>query len=900
MEIKAIGRVVLIAIGAASMWFGWNVIDEEPKDKRQEYNDFVSNHPMNQGRKVDLKQWEKMPKADRPDLAWEQNFIMTMDPALGYPTPERLVQAKSRIEAAKNVYRQKNAGILDSNLPDLVWEERGPYDVGGRTRAIMYDPNDSSLKKVWAGAVSGGLWYNTDITDANNPWVPVDDFWTTLGVSCITHDPTDPQTFYVGTGEGYGSSGSRGQGVFKSTDAGLTWTQLSASANFDHVRDIAVRDENGQGVLYVAVKDANYWGFTPSAGNDEGLFRSTDGGQSFSQVIDSIIPNQDFNYAISDIEIAADNRIWLGTTRPIGASSAQPKGGGDILYSDDGINFVRNRNIDGSRVEIACAPSDPNVLYALVEHRGRVERVIRTVDRGNTWQAMPEPNDDDPGIPANDFSRGQAWYDLIAQVDPNDPYTVVVGGINLFRSTDTANTWEQLSHWYGGFGYPYVHADQHQFIFKPGSSSEIISGSDGGIAYSSNFNSAFPSFAVHNAAYNTTQYYAGDIGPTAGGDDMVAGSQDNGTEKFYSPGMGPTQRATGGDGAYCFINEFNPNFWITSYVYNAYWRSYNNGNSFGGRFINNSDGRFINPADFDANLDILYACKSASDIYRYANVSGNVDEETINVPGMRSQASHLKVSPFIDAEATLYVGSGSGVLVRIDSADIDGSEVITDITGANFPVAYLSCVEVGRTEDELIATFANYGVSSVFYTNDGGQTWENKEGDLPDMPVRWALFNPRDYDNVILATELGVWETRNFSDPSPNWVPANNGLANVRVDMLQLRKSDYTIMAITHGRGVYTAQFAGGIGLEEDRLAAEENSINVYPNPLVDHFQIDFDQEGIWELQLFDMKGKLRFVDRWSHKSPDKVFRPGKLEAGVYIASLRKGEEIHRLQLQVR
>lgn len=894
------GKVSIGLLALTSMLILWDRFNEEPKDLRQEHADQIAAHPFSQP--VDFEAWQKMPKADRPDLAYQQNFMMTMDPALGYPTPERLVQAKPRIQESRNQFLQKNASVQDTNLPQLVWEERGPYEVGGRTRAIMYDPNDPTLKKVWAGAVSGGLWYNTDITDRNNPWVPVDDFWRTLGVSAIAYDPTNTQVFYVGTGEGVGSlSSTKGEGVYKTSDGGATWTQLASTVGFADVRDIAVRDENGQGVVYVAMTGRDYNGLVATSGLNEGLFKSTDGGQTFSQVnLDTVVNNQDFSYAISDIEIAADNRIWLGSTRPIGSSSAAPKGGGDILYSDDGVVFTRNRNLDASRVELACAPSDSSVLYALIENRGRLERLLRTTDRGATWQSMPEPNDADPGIPSTDFTRNQAWYDLIAQVDPNDPYTVVVGGINLFKSTDTANTWQQVSHWYGGFGYPYVHADQHQFIFKPGSSSEILSGSDGGIAYSSNFNSNNPSFAVHNAAYNTTQYYAGAISQDAGSHEMLAGSQDNGTEKFFSPGMGATSRATGGDGGYCFISESSSNFWITSYVYNAYWRSYNYGNSFGGRFINNGEGRFINPADYDSDYDILYSCRTNGNIFRYKNASGSVVEEIVSIPGLRGQASHLRVSPYQDTASTLFVGSGSGSLVRIDSADSDGNEIFTDITGSNFPFAYLSCVDVGRSEDELIATFSNYGVASVFYTDDGGQTWMNKEGDLPDMPVRWALFNPREMNNVILATELGIWETRNFMDSLPNWTPANNGLANVRIDMLQLRTVDYTIMAITHGRGVYTAEFKGGIGVEENELQAEVKSLNAYPNPMSNEFRLDFQEEGIWNVQLFNMQGKLRFNDRWTSKSPEKVFRTGDLESGVYILALQKGSEIRRMKMTVR
>lgn len=895
MKKTTLGRASVALLALASMWMILiSTQDESLKSK-------LTNQPETEQKKEYTEEEEG--KTDAPDKAWEQNFHLTKNPQLGYPTPERLVEARDRILQSQAMIRQKNAGILDSTLPALVWEERGPYNVGGRTRAIMYDPNDPSQKKVWAGAVSGGLWYNTDIGNASNPWVPVNDFWQTLSVNCMAYDPTNTQVFYVGTGEHYGQgySGSRGQGIFKTTDGGVTWNQLAGSLNFDHVRDIVVRDENGVGVVYAAIREQNYEGFTA---DDQGLFRSTDGGQTFVQVMDTIA-GSNTGWPVSDLEIGADNRLWVGTADGFSTNGGIGGigGGGRIFYSDDGLNFtLAHKRDNGDRVEIACAPSDAAVLYALIESGGIVDRLMRSTDSGNTWQSMPEPADDDPGISNTDFSRGQAWYDLIAQVDPNDPYTVVVGAINLFRSTDSANTWTQLSHWYGGFGHPYVHADQHEFIFKPGSSTEVLSGSDGGVAISTNFTSNRPAWSERNDAYTTTQFYAGAINPIAGSDMMFAGAQDNGTQRVNAPGNSNADRVTGGDGAFCFVDEVSPNIVITSSQFQRYNISFNNGNSFSN--LVNLGGPFIGPADYDSDLGILYASKGRDAVHRVRNITSGVVTEELSLRGIaanfRTTPTHLRVSPFIDSASTLYVGGENARLVRVDSADVQGSEIITNISGTNFPSgAYVSCVEVGRSEDELVVTFSNYGVNSVYYTNDGGQTWANKEGDLPDMPVRWALFNPRDYNNVLLATELGVWETRNFMDPSPNWAPSNNGMPNVRVDMLQLRQSDYTIMASTHGRGIFTAQFVGGIGIEENGLAESKNELQVYPNPIRDQFQLDFKAEGIWDLNVYDLSGKLRFQDRWSAKDPDKIFRPFDLESGNYIAHLRKGRDERRVKLLV-
>jgi len=116
-------------------------------------------------------------------------------------------------------------------------------------------------------------------------------------------------------------------------------------------------------------------------------------------------------------------------------------------------------------------------------------------------------------------------------------------------------------------------------------------------------------------------------------------------------------------------------------------------------------------------------------------------------------------------------------------------------------------VAVGNSEDNLLVTFSNYGVSSVWLTNNGGTTWMEKESNLPDMPIRWAVFHPENNGQALLATEIGVWATKTLNSVEPEWAPAVDGLANVRVDMLRLRKSDTTVLAATHGRGLFYAEY---------------------------------------------------------------------------------------------
>ncbi|MGB0980006.1 MAG: WD40/YVTN/BNR-like repeat-containing protein, partial [Croceimicrobium sp.] len=543
--------------------------------------------------------------------------------------------------------------------------------------------------------------------------------WDNLAITAIAYDPNNTQTFYVGTGEGWGAGASRGAGIWKSTDAGSTWTQLSSTSAFYYVNDLVVRDESGSSVVYAAVRGNSYRGQWHGISNT-GLQRSINGGTSWTQVLPNA-PGGSSPYAPADIEIAADDRLWVGTQEnPFG------DGGGRIMYSDNGTSWTVSRSVSGGeRVELACAPSNSNYVYALTESQGQAHEIARTTNKGATWFVRNEPNDADNGIPSTDFTRGQAWYDLILAVDPNNQNTVIAGGIDLFRSTNGASSWTQISKWsnnnnLANLSCSLVHADQHQVVFKPGSSSTVLFGTDGGVYYTNSVATAGSSNVIsgRNLDYNVTQFYAAALHPTAGSNYALAGSQDNGTQKFTNPGYGSTTEATGGDGAYCFIDQTNANYQITSYVYNNYWRSTNGGSSWGFRFQNdNSTGRFINPADYDDNQDILYSARTSSTVNRVTGISSSVSIGSISISGMSSMASHLRVSPYTTNSTTLFVGTENGNLFKVSNAN--SSPSTSNIGSSSFPTGRVSCVELGANENEILVTFSNYGVTSVWYSSNG-------------------------------------------------------------------------------------------------------------------------------------------------------------------------------------
>jgi hypothetical protein len=445
------------------------------------------------------------------------------------------------------------------------------------------------------------------------------------------------------------------------------------------------------------------------------------------------------------------------------------------------------------------------------------------------------PNDADGGIAANDFTRGQAFYDLVLTVDPSNDNKLYVGGIDLFKSTNAGSSWDQFSHWYGGFGEQEVHADQHAIAFANNDSNKMLYGNDGGVYYSSNGGTTTVS---RNLGYNTSQFYSIGVAPTSsGGESFAGGLQDNGTQGFNnaSAGMNSSDETQGGDGAATDFDQDTGNYYISNYVYNdnINQRNLNGTLKKNLNSENGEKGDFINQQDLDSNLNILYtnytdAAGPTYQIRRYKIPNfGSVNKTILTDDLLQSGGSPtaFKVSPYTTASTKLYVGTTFGDLLRVDGAN-GSSPSWSDVGTANF-VGSISVIEFGASEDEIFVTIQNYGVESIWYTANAGGTWVTKEGNLPDMPVKCILQNPLNTEEVIVGTELGVWYTKDFSNASPTWKSAFNGMSNVKVTDLDMR-DDYKVYASTYGRGVFSGEFsATSLSITNNEI--ESNSVVIYP-----------------------------------------------------------------------
>jgi subtilisin-like proprotein convertase family protein len=805
---------------------------------REKHATFLKNSPFKKTLK--LSKQERKLKGLPPNKYYERMWELTMNPATGKPEPYKVLKLQQNRNKKTKSFSAKNPGDEVSNS----WEERGPNNVGGRTRVVFFDPTDTTNNRVYAGGVSGGLWVNNDITNPSSNWTSVAGIPSNMNISCFTIDPKNHETWYFGTGEQYTFGAAVGNGIYKRTNNNgtIVWEQLNvqpiggptSGSNFAgiyYINDIvAWKNPNtnsteifagvGTHVYGDAANPTNWLGF-----QNAGLYKSVNNGTNWSRIETSNLEltSGSSNYTIpNDFEIGSDSTtVWMGTIKTPGTSN----GGGKIFKSIDGNNWTLvNTLTNSNRVELAASsnPLRPNKMYALTQGTtSSGPHIFATTDGFSSFIELAKPNDADTGIPTEDFTRGQDFYDLMIEIDPTDDDIVYVGGIDLFRTihganTDLANEWEQISKWsnnnnLSGLSCSLVHADQHAFTFRPDANNEAVIGCDGGVYYANSLSTAETNNVIssRNNNYNVTQFYYGAYGSNPSNELILAGAQDNGSQFINgaTAGINSSIDVFGGDGAFSEIDQ-DGDYMIVSYVYNNHY--YYDLTGLGSNYYienGDSEGDFINQADLDHNLNIMYS-NGSNKINRYILGSSSATKTQLTNTLLNSSPTAFKISPYTIASTTLLVGTENGKLLKLTNANTANTSLVNwkDITGGSF-VGSISDIEFGETENDIFVTFHNYGVSNIWYSSNGGASWVSKEGNLGDFPVKCILQNPLARNEVIIGTELGVWETKNFNENSPTWTSAYNGMRDVKVVDLDIRTSDNSILATTFGRGVFTGEF---------------------------------------------------------------------------------------------
>jgi hypothetical protein len=739
---------------------------------------------------------------DGPMLRDQFEADRIKDPALGYVPYDRLFTAISYTQQLKT-------SLQSQRLQALLWEERGPiFDTvgpsngntragvnytSGRIRGVLVDTlNDPTGNTVFCGGVAGGIWRCTNFLSAIPNWVPINDFFDNLAISSICQDPSNPSIMYFATGEATSNADAvLGKGVWKSVNAGLTWTQLPSTASF--IRNYRIICDNA-GNVYLGARTTA----TP-ASQLNGLMRSKNGGTTWENITPTLVGTATATATCTDLEYASNGKLYASFGYATAGSTVRPYVTTDPANVTPGAGWtlgtgVRLSGLPAVRMELAAIAD--TVYGVTINTAYNSDSCYKSIDGGVTWTKQ-----NTTVLPAG-LGSGQGWYNLTLSINPANSNELMSGGLDAYRSVNGGANWTRITFWVTTA--PYVHADHH-FIqwWQKNGESRVLIGCDGGL-FLSRDNGVTWTDKNRNLAIK--QFYAGAIHPAAGSPYLLAGAQDNGTHQLKYGGLGPSVEVTGGDGCFVHINQVDPQIQFGSYVYNQYRRSVNGGQTWSSVNLSTSQGLFVNPFDYDDAQNIMYA-SNGTGIRRWPNANTAAVSTTMAVAGLSGgNATAFKVSPYTTNR--VFIGSSNGRVLRLDNAntvvaaDVDAN--VTGITGAGF-AGNVSCINTGTTDNTLVAVMSNYGINNVWYTNDGGTTWTGIDGNLPDMPVRWALFEPGRDDRLILATEAGIYSTDLVNGAATLWQP-HTTFPTVRTDMLKIRTSDSTIVAATHGRGLFTAK----------------------------------------------------------------------------------------------
>ncbi|MFL1894381.1 T9SS type A sorting domain-containing protein [Aquimarina sp. 2-A2] len=787
---------------------------------------------------------EGAPKAvgDKALERMEYEFNRLKDPYTGQlPLEIRGLE----LDFSKNITAgddlQKSAATKSSRgIQFSYWKNRGPYNVGGRTRALAIDATNENV--ILAGGVSGGLWRSEN---SGQTWRKVTTRRQSPSITCIVQDPRPGKQniWYYGSGERFGNSASAGgafytgTGVYKSVNGGRTWKLLSATddgdiraiAPFDLINSIAINPTNGD--VYVATFN--------------GIFRSQDEGNSFEEVLEGGFDST------SEVTVTSEGTIYATI-----ASNGVPNAG--FFTSTDGNTWtdITPQAIVGSlgRTVMGIDPMHENMVYFFSQNvAGGTPAFLYKYNALNegtatAWTDLTANLPVTIGGSVGNLNL-QGGYNMVVKVHPGNCNYVFVGGTNIYRSETGFTTPAGQESWIAGYSplnnvsvYTDQHPDQHELLFYPSNPNKALSGNDGGVFITEDITAENPGaepvdWISLNNGYVTTQPYAVSFDPEANSDDLLAGFQDNGTWFTSSTSsVEPWIEDFGGDGSYNAIADGGLTRYVSSQNGNIYRFNFDEA----GAFVSFSRVRpagannlsFITPFILDPNNDNIMYLPAGNRIWR----NNNLDElplfsnalATVNwvdLPKTDSPAgtsiTALAISKYPVANR-LYYGTNAGNIYRLDNANIDDQEPVDISTGKGLPPGFVNDIAVDPSNtDRVIVTFSNYRIQSIFLTDDAGETWTNISGNLEENPdgsgngpsVRSTAFFGSstgyfgaNFQRLFTATSTGLYYANRINGERTRWFKEPFAIGNAVTDQVKVRKDGFIAVA-AHGNGLFSARF---------------------------------------------------------------------------------------------
>ncbi len=796
---------------------------------------------------------------DDPNARAHYDWLRLHDPTTGL-IPDNIREKELQFaktlptkEALAKAFIGKSGNAAQAQT--AVWSPRGPYNIGGRTRGFAMDIVDSNV--FIAGGVSGGMWRSSD---GGASWSRATAPNQLHSVTRVAQDTRSGKTniWYQGTGEldgqsqAGGAASFRGDGIFKSTDDGISWAQLPSTVSgtpqlfdpnaFKYIWNVVIDPSNlSQDVVYAAIVDR--------------IARSTDGGTTWTTVLGASSLGTGYS-RYTDVAISPTGVLYAtlsGYNNLTGNYDSPDQG---IYRSTDGVNWTNITPVGWpasyNRVVIAISPSNENVVYFLGDTPGSGFHTVYAGgnDDNSLWKYTYVSGDGSgaggtwvnrsANMPAFGGNVGdyasQGGYDLVVAVRPDNENTVYLGGTNLYRSTDGFATTSNTT-WIGGYStvndvsqYANHHPDQHVIFFHPTNFSSMLSGNDGGVYKTTDDLASTVAWNSLNHGYNNAQFYtiALDHG-TPGNNVVIGGMQDNGTWFTNTTNSGtPWVNITGGDGAYCAIADGRSSYYA-SFPQGDIYRLLLNNSGLGTGFTRvtptgASGFLFVNPFLLDPNnTDMMYLA-GGNVVWRNTNLTGiplsSNSTTSVNWTQLTNTSVGSSTISALGISTTtanrLFYGTADGKIYRIDGANT-GNPSPTDVwTGKGFPSgAYVECITVDPTNyNKAIVAFSNYSIKSLFYTTNGGTNWSDVSGNLEQNPdgsgngpsTRWVKIMPSGVSSIyFVGTSTGLYSTTNLNGTSTVWgQEGSSTIGNVVVDMIDARQSDGFVAVGTHANSIFS------------------------------------------------------------------------------------------------
>lgn len=735
-----------------------------------------------------------------------------------------------------------------------TWEFAGPTNVGGRITDIAMHASDQQT--IYAASASGGVWKSKD-TGAN--WQPISDGLPSLSIGDIAIDPSDKNTLYCGTGETNGGGGSvtyDGRGVFKSSDGGASWTSLGLE-NTGSIGRIEVDPKNPNRIFVAAM--GRLFGNNP----ERGLYRSTDGGQSWTQqlyindstgVIDLVIHpfNPDTVFAVT----------WQRTRRP---DTRQYGGPGCGIYrsTDGGDTWTKLGMglpaINLGRIGIALAPSSPNILYATVaDSIGFYFNTYKSTNLGNSWLPLPPT--------ANPTYSSFGWWFGQIRVDPTNQNRVYNLGLDWVRSTNGGNSWGPM----GGN----LHVDHHALYIHPANPNLMAEGNDGGLYISADGGNTW-----NFRALPITQFYTSEI-DFQEPERLSGGTQDNGTWRAIVQTPGTWEHIWGGDGFVTLTNPNNPTIWYAESQYGGFGGSNGAGSPPFARSNWNTPYVFDpnNPATLYFGGERMFRSTNAG--LNWTAISGDLS----NGPGASQLVLYGTITTIAVSPAdtkVIWAGTDDGNVWVTPDGGANWSKVsdalpnrwVTRITADPYdPATAYVCFSGFRHFDDI---------AHVYKTTDMGQHWTSVSGDLPDIPVNDLIIDPLATGHLIIATDAGVFSSE---DDGQHWSVLGEGLPNVPVLDLTFHAPTRALVAATYGRSMFRTMLPPPVGTNEPTAAA---TLQLEPNPVAGLLTLTLPYpDRRQDIRIWSADGRLVWGKTTDEYSTELSIDARNWPAGVYVVSV--------------